>query len=79
MPTLAQWNLLPAGGVQVVEDAARSGSSLLTLVVTDLDETIAGLRSRGIITGALINGVISRGVQTVDPVGNTITFAEPHS
>ena len=76
MPTLAQWNLEPAGGVQVVKDATRSGSSLLTLIVTDFDELLNSLGNRGIETGEVISGVISRIAQVKDPDGNTITFAE---
>ena len=76
MPTLAQWNLEPAGGVQVVEDVERSGSSLLTLLVTDLDSFVSSLHDRGIDTGEVISGVISRITQVNDPAGNTITFAE---
>lgn len=77
MPTLAQWNLEPAGGVQVVEDANHSGSSLFTLLVTDLDDLLRSIGDRGISTGEVIDGVISRVTQIEDPAGNTITFAEP--
>lgn len=76
MPTLAQWNLEPCGGVQVVEDAKRSGSSLLTLLVTDLDELLNSLGNRGIETGEVISGVFSRIAPVKDPAGNTITLAE---
>lgn len=76
MPSLAQWNLESGGGVQVVEDAKRSGSSLLTLLVKDLDDFLISLHDRGIDTGAIIDGVVSRITQVSDPAGNTITFAE---
>lgn len=76
MPTLAQWDLKPAGGVQVVEDDERSGSSLVTLLVADLDGLLAELGGRGIETGKVVDGVISRVSQVRDPAGNTITFAE---
>lgn len=77
MPTLAQWNFEPVGGVQVVEDANHSGSSLFTLLVTDLDDLLRSIGDRGIGTGEVIDGVISRVTQIKDPAGNTITFAEP--
>lgn len=75
MPTLAQWNL-DAGGVQVVDDAERSGSSMVTLLVSDLDEMLIRLGDQGVAVGDVVDGVISRITQTSDPAGNTITFAE---
>lgn len=79
MPTLAQWDLEPSGGVQVVEDGERSGSSMCTLLVSDLDGVLSDLTSRGIDTGEVIDGVISRVTQFQDPAGNTITLAEMSS
>lgn len=76
MPTLAQWTLEPCGGVQVVEDAEHSGASLLTLLVSDFDAVLTDLSGRGIQTGEVVDGVISRVTQVSDPAGNTITFAE---
>lgn len=76
MPTLAQWDHDPGAGLQVVEDAGRSGSSLVTLIVEDLDGLLGRLAQRGVSTGEVVDGVISRIAQTTDPAGNTITFAE---
>lgn len=76
MPTLAQWNLEPNGGVQVVEDAEHSGASMVTLLVSDLDGLLRDLSGRGIDPGEVIDGVISRVTQVRDPAGNTITLAE---
>lgn len=76
MPTLAQWNLQPAGGVQVVVDSERSGSSMLTLLVADFDATLAALDEGNLPHDAVIDGVISRLTRLEDPAGNIITFAE---
>lgn len=75
MPTLAQWDL-EHGGVQVVEMPEKSGSSMVTLMVTDFDDFVAQLDSRGIAHGEVVEGVISRVTQSKDPAGNVITFAE---
>lgn len=47
-----------------------------TLLVTHLDDLLISLGERGITTGNVIDGVISRVAQTTDPAGNTITLAE---
>lgn len=76
MPTLAQWNIENGGGVQVVEQAESSGSSMLTLLVSDFDGFLEELTAKRIVHGEVIDGVISRVTQTTDPAGNVITFAE---
>lgn len=76
MPTLAQWDMKTGGGVQVVVDAERSGQSMVTLLVVDLDATLGALRDIGIETGDVIDGVISRVTQLQDPAGNVVTIAE---
>ncbi len=76
MPTLAQCDIENGGGVQVVEHAENSGSSMLTLLVTDFHALLTELSEKGVEHGAVIAGVISRVTQTSDPAGNVITFAE---
>lgn len=76
MPTLAQWDFIPAGGLQVVEMSENVGSSMVTLMVSDFDDTLSGIADRGISLGEVISGVISRVTQIQDPAGNTITLAE---
>lgn len=76
MPTLAQWDIETGGGVQVVADAERSGRSMVTLLVVDLDASLSALRNVGIAPGEVVDGVISRVTQLHDPAGNMITIAE---
>lgn len=76
MPTLAQWDIPGGGGIQVVEQAESSGSSMVTLLVTDFDAFLDELGAKSIDHGEVITGVISRVTQTMDPAGNTVTFAE---
>jgi glyoxylase I family protein len=76
MPGLAQWDVEPRGGLQVVADTERSGASMVTLLVADFDATLTALREAGIPTGEVIDGVLSRVTQVQDPAGNVITFAE---
>lgn len=44
--------------------------------MTHLDDLLISRGDRGITTGNVIEGVISRVAQTTDPAGNTITLAE---
>lgn len=76
MPTLAQWDIPGGGGIQVVEQPESSGSSMVTLLVTDFDAFLDELGVKSIDHGEVITGVISRVTQTMDPAGNTVTFAE---
>lgn len=76
MPTLAQWDIQNGGGVQVVEQSKGSGSSMVTLLVTDFDGVLKELSEKRIEHGEVIDGVISRVTQVSDPAGNIITFAE---
>lgn len=76
MSTLAQWDFEHGGGVQVVEVPEKSGSSMVTFVVTDFDGFLKQIGAKGVQHGEVISGVISRVTQTQDPTGNIITFAE---
>lgn len=76
MPSLAQWDIPNGGGVQVVEQPESSGSSMVTLLVSDFDDFLDELRANRIKHGEVITGVLSRVTQTNDPAGNTVTFAE---
>jgi predicted enzyme related to lactoylglutathione lyase len=79
MDGLAEWQVTETGAVQMVRDADRSGSALLTLGVDSLDALTAGLAERGLEVGDITVGVIARVASISDPEGNTITFAEPFS
>ncbi len=76
MPTLAQWDFSPAGGLQVVEAAEHAGHAMVTLLVSESNATRADLASRGISASDVVEGVISKVTQVSDPAGNVITFAE---
>ena len=75
MPTLAEWQVLPGGWVQVFTDAERAGSGLLNFAVDDLETHVAELQRRGLeprdFTGA------NKGIRLsalTDPDGNTISL-----
>jgi predicted enzyme related to lactoylglutathione lyase len=75
----AAWQFTETGWLYVVEDAERAdGGALVTLLVDDLDERIAGLKQRGLAVGEL--ETIADGVRTVivsDPEGNALKLAQP--
>ncbi|MDP9257309.1 MAG: VOC family protein [Actinomycetota bacterium] len=74
----AAWQLTESGWIYVVADAGRAGSALVTVLVDDLDERIAGLRERGLEVGEV--ETIADGVRKVavhDPDGNAITLGQP--
>jgi predicted enzyme related to lactoylglutathione lyase len=76
MDGLAEWRITDTGVVQLVHDPDRAGRALLTLGVTDLDETTTRLAGLGIATGEVVEGVIARIASITDPEGNTITLAQ---
>lgn len=76
MDGLAEWNLTAGGGIQVIGDAARAGTTVLTLSVDDLDGYANTLNERGIALGSIETGAVSRFVAVNDPDGNTIMLAE---
>jgi hypothetical protein len=47
MPTLAEWQVVPGGWVQIFIDTTRAGSGLLNFAVDDLQTYVAGLRPIG--------------------------------
>ncbi|MGB5953587.1 MAG: VOC family protein [Ornithinimicrobium sp.] len=75
MPGLAQWHDT-GGGVQVLDAPDNSGWSMVTFLVTDFDDFLKQLDTKGIKHGEIIDGVLSRLTQSHDPADNVITFAE---
>ncbi|HEX8856631.1 MAG TPA: VOC family protein [Thermoleophilaceae bacterium] len=73
------WQLNDSGWVYVVEDAERSGTALLTLLVDDLETVHGTLSERGIEVGSIekIPGAAVQRMVLVDPDGNRITLGEP--
>lgn len=74
----AVWQVAGNGWVYVVGDAERAGRALLTILVDDLDEQLAGLAKRGLEAGAIdeLPGTVRKAAIT-DPKGNMITFGQP--
>jgi catechol 2,3-dioxygenase-like lactoylglutathione lyase family enzyme len=75
MPTLAEWQVVPGGWVQVFIDASRAGSGLVNFAVEDLRTQMADLRERGLEPGDVTDA--SKGVHLsaiTDPDGNTISL-----
>ena len=78
MEGLAEWHFPQSGVIQLVEDAERSGRSLLTLNVDDLDRELATLRERRLDPGAIDDTTSDKVLfaTVTDPEGNTITLVE---
>jgi predicted enzyme related to lactoylglutathione lyase len=74
----AAWQLTETGWIYLVADADRAGRALLTILVDDLDEWVAGLAERGIVAEPIetVPGAVRR-TAVVDPEGNRIAFGEP--
>ena len=75
MPTLAEWQVVPGGWVQVFADAERAGSGLLNFAVDDLESHVADLRQRGLEPGDFTDA--NKGIRLsalTDPDGNTISL-----
>ena len=71
------WKLTDESWIYVVRDPERAGRALVTVMVDDLDERIAGIEERGIEPGEveqITEGV--RKVEIVDPEGNRIGFGQ---
>lgn len=65
------------GGIQLLDDAERSGQSRLTLIIDDMDEIRRGLGERGLRLGEASGGDFATVAQITDLDGNVVTFAEP--
>jgi predicted enzyme related to lactoylglutathione lyase len=73
----AMWQVAENGWIYVVGDASRAGKALLTLLVDDLEEQVAGLGQRGLETSAIetVPGLYRKAAMT-DPEGNMISLGE---
>ncbi|WP_328536150.1 VOC family protein [Streptomyces sp. NBC_00344] len=77
MPGLADWHLSPGGWLQVFRSPEHAGSTLLNLVVDDLDTTLSELADRGITAGEIQpGGEKVRFAAVHDPDGNRVTLLE---
>ena len=77
MDTLVQWRGFSNAGIQLFKDGAKAGNSMMTIVVSDVDETALSLKKHGIELGKVQKGAFGKIAQLSDPDGNLIFFAEP--
>jgi hypothetical protein len=77
MEGLVEWHPTEGGGLQLIEDGERAGSSYATIVVGSLHEMLAALEVEGIPAGSVVGtpGLV-RATTVTDPEGNLITFTE---
>ena len=77
MEGLAEWHLSESGGIQLIHDGDRAGSSYATLLVTSLDDNLAALKAEGIPVGPTRGtpGLV-KATTVTDRESNRITFAE---
>jgi predicted enzyme related to lactoylglutathione lyase len=75
MPTLVEWQVLPAAWVQVFADPERAGRGQLNLAVDNLEDHIAELQQRGLQPGEIAEATKGVRLSTLsDPDGNAITL-----
>jgi predicted enzyme related to lactoylglutathione lyase len=75
MDTLAEWQVIPTGWVQVTADPSRAGTALLNLAVDDISAHLQVLADRELDVGPI--ETVNNGVQlaaVLDPDGNRLTF-----
>ncbi len=73
MPSLAEWQVVPGGWVQVWVDADRCGSGLLNFAVDDLRAAVDAAAAGGLNPGEIQD--VNKGVQLStlhDPDGNMV-------
>lgn len=74
----AVWQVTDTGWIYIVDDAARAGGGLLTLMVDDLEARVDEIGRRGIETEGIAWVVpeSTRSAWITDPEGNRIQLAE---
>lgn len=74
----AAWQLTGSGWLYVLRDAEKAGTSVVTLLLDDLDQRLAALAEHGIQTGPeTVKGGSVRSLWIADPDGNRIQFGQP--
>jgi predicted enzyme related to lactoylglutathione lyase len=76
-PGMAQWRNMGAAGLQLWQDDARAGHSIMTIVVPDLAKEKSRLSEAGMVLENEDSGVFGAVAQLFDPEGNQINLAEP--
>ncbi|MCG8478470.1 MAG: hypothetical protein MI724_05185 [Spirochaetales bacterium] len=77
MDGLVQWRDLGGAGLQLVLDARRAGSGMITIVTPNMDNARRQLAAADIVLGPDMQGDYATLAQVGDPDGNTITLTEP--
>lgn len=75
MPTLSQWQWGELT-LQLVDDPERAGGGLVTVVVPDMSEAVAGMGSRGISVDVDEGTVVAKYAILNDPDGNAIYLVQ---
>jgi hypothetical protein len=78
MDGLAEWHFPGTGVIQVIQDADRAGSALLTLSVSDLEAYVAGVKERGLAPSAIDDTTSDKVLfaTIADEEGNSVTLVE---
>jgi predicted enzyme related to lactoylglutathione lyase len=71
------WQVCDGGWLFLIQDPIRAGSALVTIAVSDLDQTLTEIAGRG-IDNPSIETIPEAGRKTplVDPEGNMVTFIQ---
>jgi predicted enzyme related to lactoylglutathione lyase len=71
------WRVADGGWLYVIEDTDRAGNSLVTIAVTNLDDTATDLAARGVAVGPIeAVGDAGRKAPIEDPDGNSLAVIE---
>jgi len=76
-PGMAQWRNMGAAGLQVWQDEARAGHSIMTIVVPDLRNEKERLLDLDLQVVNEDSGDYGAVAQLFDPEGNQINLSEP--
>lgn len=75
--TEAVWQVTSTSSVYLLADSDRAGRGVMTLVVDDLDATLAQIAARGILIGAIAEVPGAGRTSTItDPDGNALQIVE---
>ena len=73
------WRVADSAWLYVVRDPERAGNGVVTICVTNLDETVTDLAGRGICLGPIhAVGDAARKAKGQDPDGNSVDVIEVH-
>lgn len=73
----AAWQLADSTSLYLLEDPARAGRGVLTLIVDDLDDVVAEVAARGLSPGPPEDvGTAGRKSVLTDPDGNAVAIVE---